>query len=106
MSRSSRLVALAALALALPVVGCTGGEEVTDADVAEELSTDLQNTMGLSADDADCMAERMVDDLGADELRDIDFAAEDPPEDDQEELAVAVLDALSNCDVDQSTTGR
>lgn len=106
MSRSSRLVALAALALALPVVGCTGGEEVTDADVAEELSTDLQSAAGLSADDADCVAEQMVDEVGADELRDIDFAADEPPEDDQEELAAAVLEALSDCDVDLSTSGR
>jgi hypothetical protein len=106
MSRSSRLVALAALALALPVVGCSGGDEVTDADVVEELSTDLETTMGLSASDADCVAERLVDDLGADELRDVDFAADEPPASDQEELAAAVLDARSDCDVDLSTTGR
>lgn len=104
MSRSSRLAALAVLAISLIVSGCSGGDEVTDDDVAEDLSTELQRgPTGLSADDADCVAESLVEQLGADELTDVDFAADEPPEGDREELAAAVQQALSSCEVDLST---
>lgn len=103
MSRSSRLAALAVLALSLTVSACAGGDEVTDDDVAEDLSTELQDgPTGLSADDADCVAESLVEQLGADELADVDFAADEPPEADREELAAAVQQALGDCEIDLS----
>ena len=105
MARSSWLSALAALVLLLSAAACGGGsDDVSDDDVAEELSTALQGEAGgLAADDADCVAGVLVDELGADALQDIDLTADAPPEDDQEAFAAAVLQAITECNVDLST---
>jgi len=108
MARSSWRSAAAALALLVPVAACGGGnDDVSDDDVATDLSIELQGDgVGLNADDADCVADVLVEELGADTLQDIDLTADGPPEDEQEAFAAAVQQAISSCDVDLSTIGQ
>jgi hypothetical protein len=107
MARSSRLGALLLSALLLVVAACGGADERSDDDVAEDLSTQLQgDALGLAADDADCVADALVADLGADAVEDADIAADAPPEGDQEDFVTAVQQAFAECDVDPTTTGQ
>ncbi len=102
MARSSWLRALAALAVLASAGACGNtSDSVDDDDVAADLSAELQgDALGLSADDADCVAGVLVDELGGDTLQDIDLTADAPPAGDEEAFAAAVLQAIDDCNVD------
>lgn len=101
MQGSVRIGALAAVVFTLGLTACSGGGgDVSEADVKARVADQLSSDGGLDEDTAECFAGVIVDEIGADELEDVDFAADEPPEALQEEFASAAVKALDTCDVD------
>jgi hypothetical protein len=98
MQPSARIGVLASLLLALGATACAGADEPTADEVAEELSEQLQDG-GFEAEAADCVAEVVVDELGVERVQDVDFGAEEPPEDLREDIAAAVVVAAEECEL-------
>ncbi len=93
-------VALSAVALGLGLGACGGGgSDDSPEDIQAELAEQFQDE-GLDEAAAECFAEVLVEEIGADELADIDFSDEAPPEELQEELAAAARIAIDRCDID------
>ena len=102
-ARTSGAVAAAAVLL-LGLTACgdddSGG---SDADIKNEIAEQLAEDGALDQETAECFADVIVDEIGADELDDVDFSAEEPPEGLQEEFASAALRAIEDCDLDLSS---
>lgn len=96
------LGALAAPLLVLTLAGCGGGGDDSAADVQARISEQFVDN-GLEKGPADCFAEIVVDELGVDEVKDIDFSSDRPPAGLEDELAAAARKALSACDIDLSS---
>ena len=83
MRRTTLLGAAASVCLVFAAAACGGddGGGSSEADLVDELSETLQTGGGgLDAEAADCYAEIIVDEVGADALKDIDLSADEPPE--------------------------
>lgn len=92
--------ALGAAALGLGLTACGGGGSGDSAeDIRAELSEQLL-AIGFQEEAADCYAGVLVEEVGADDLADVDFAAEEPPEELQEELTAAATIANDSCSFD------
>ncbi len=113
MKRVLRLLAMAAVPVFL-VAGCGddddggggGGRDALISSIADEISADGS----VSDEDAECVAESIVDEVGADRL--IDMGLDNPdadfdelPEEDSGEILDAVFGAMSDCDIDISSLG-
>ena len=99
--RRSGLAALV-LTTSLGLTACgSGSKDKSAADVKEEISAQLQSDGGLAAEAADCFADVIVDEVGAKELNDVDFAAEEPTKALGEDLAGAAISARDKCDIDR-----
>lgn len=97
LTRAAVLCALVSAAL----VGCGGAGDREPADLAADLSEELQEgRLALAPDDADCVAEVLVDEVGAEELEDVDLSADEPPADLAEQLTAAALTATERCELD------
>lgn len=105
MRRISLLGVVAALPLGLGLPGCAGADTDPDdlrADLSEELQADGD---GLPADEADCFAGILIDEIGVEELEDVDFNDEEPPEELRAQIAEAATIAIDECDIDSATLG-
>jgi hypothetical protein len=94
------LSALAASILVLALSGCAGGGK---GDSVAEVKAHVAEQMvdqGLTPDQADCFADAVVEKMGAADVKDVDFSADEAPADQQEDIAAAAIDALSSCDID------
>lgn len=100
--RTRATAAAVALIFGLSACGDSGGDS-SDAEVKDEIAEQLAEDGALDQDEADCFAGVIVDEIGADEVEDVDFSAEEPPEGLQEELAAAALKAIDDCDLDLSS---
>ena len=97
MRRSPLLAALTAVALVLGLAACGQEDDPTAAEVRADLVEELQAyDAELSDDEAECVAEAIVEAVGVDELNDLDFSAEDP-EDLDEEFGAAAVAARDDC---------
>jgi hypothetical protein len=47
----------------------------------------------------------LIEEIGVEDLQDIDFTAEDPPEGMEDEFTSAALIAVDDCDIDVSALG-
>ena len=100
MRRKSALGAVASVCLLLGVAACGGDEGESEEDIVEQLSETLQSGGdGFDEETADCFAEIVVDEVGVEELQDIDLSADEPPEELQEEIAAAAVRAAEECDL-------
>jgi hypothetical protein len=102
MRRNPLLGAAASLCLMFATTACGGddGGGTSEADLVDELSEMLQGDGGgLSAEAADCYAEIIVDEVGADALKDVDLSADEPPEELQDEITTAATRASEECDL-------
>ncbi len=54
---------------------------------------------GFDEETADCFAEIVVDEVGVEELQDVDLTADEPPEELQDEIAAAAVRAGEECDL-------
>jgi hypothetical protein len=101
MRRTPLLAAAACLCLVFAATACGGDSDGdSEADVIDDLSESLQGEgAGLDAEAADCYAEIIVDEVGADALKDVDLAADEPPEELQDEITAAAVRAAEECDL-------
>jgi hypothetical protein len=100
--RPTSIIVGAALCLALGAGCAGGGEDKSEADLTADLATELQDAdPDLSDDAADCWAAVWVDELGAEQINDLDLSADEPPEEIREDLATAAIQARSECDLDR-----
>lgn len=99
MQPRARTGALAALFLVVSLAACGGGDGDRGADEIEaDIAAQLEES-GLPEEDAACVAGVIVDEIGVEELQDVDFSAEEPPADLQEEISAATLAAIDQCDL-------
>lgn len=105
MRRTPLTGGLAALVAALALAGCGGGGDDGPEEVEADLSEELQSSLDIGEDEADCFANVLVDEIGTEDLQDIDFTAEEPPEGMQERFAAAALTAVDECEIDASAFG-
>lgn len=104
MERTARTGALvAAVVLILGLAACGDDDGGSEADVKAEISEQLAEDGTLDEETADCFADVIVDEIGADKLEDVDFSSEEPPEGLQEEFADAAVKAIDECDLDLSS---
>ncbi len=108
MHRSLPTGALAAVVLVLGLSGCGGGSGggTSEADIKEKLADQLSQDGELDKDTAECFAGVIVDEIGVDKLKDVDFSADEPPAGLEEEFTAAAMTALDTCDIDPSTLGK
>jgi hypothetical protein len=91
---------LAASLLILAAGGCAGGgKDDSKADVKAHVAEQLVDE-GMTGDQADCFADVIVDEVGVDDVKDVDFSAPEPPAGKQDEFVAAAQRALSDCDID------
>lgn len=95
------LGALAAPLLVLTLAGCGGGGDST-ADVKADLKAQMVDS-GLNDEQAECFANIVVDELGAENVKDVDFSSDEPPAGQEKEYAAAAIKALTECDIDLSS---
>ncbi len=96
-----RPAALGALCLALTAAACGGGgDDRSEADIKTDLSESLQSGVDdLDAEAADCFAQLVIDEVGLDELRDVDLSADQPPAEIQDDITAAATRAAEECDL-------
>lgn len=104
MRRSSVLGVSLLLGLGGLVGACSQPKDDPE-DVKADLVTSLEEDGGLTADQAECFADVLIDEVGADELADVDFTADAPPEDLQDDFAKAGQRALEDCDLPDGSAG-
>ena len=98
MRRSTALAAAASLCLVLGANACGGGQdEESKDDLVADLSEALQGRDDLDQDAADCIAERVVEDIGVDKMREVDVQDDEPPDELQPEIAAATIRANEEC---------
>lgn len=89
-----------AAAVLLLAAACGGSGEQSDDELRADVSEQLQNGGdGLAEEQADCFAEILIDEVGADELRDVDLSADEPPAGLQDEISAAAVRAVEECDL-------
>ncbi|HJR24862.1 MAG TPA: hypothetical protein VJ804_05270 [Acidimicrobiales bacterium] len=94
--------AIVAIVIALVITGDDEGDDGAGSSFAAQFSEQLQSQSQVSEDQADCVGEYVVDEIGASRLESL-RALEDrtaPPEL-QEDFDQAVQRALTECEVDQ-----
>lgn len=101
MSRRFRSV-LVASSIVLVLAGCGEAEE---GETTERLADQLVESAGFTAEQADCMAEALVDELGEDEVKDIELSADEPDNGFDEELVAATETASTKCEIDLGSVG-
>jgi hypothetical protein len=93
--------AAASLCLLLGAAACGGDDEDSEADLVEELSQTLQGDGDLDQATADCFAQVVVDEVGVEELQDVDLSAAEPPPELQEAIAAAAVSATEECELSE-----
>ena len=94
MRRASILGAAAALCLLVGAAGCGGTKGPTEDETVDDLSEFIQ-AGDVEKDAADCIAEKVVDELGADEVNDVKLTGGEPSDEIQEAVAAAAVDCGS-----------
>ncbi len=103
--RRTPLTAAAGLLLGLALAGCSGGEDdKTEAELVDDLSAVIESDERFDADAADCLAQIVVDEVGVDELQDLDLADDEPSAEVGEAIAAAAQRAADECDITPTTT--
>jgi hypothetical protein len=90
------LVALASFAL---VAGaCSQQDDPTPEELQEDVAEELrERDSSLSADQAECFAGLIVEELGVDEIQDVEFSDEEPTPELAEGIAAAAVAARAEC---------
>jgi hypothetical protein len=90
---------LAAVVVAVIAFMALGGDD-DESDVRTQLAAQFRGNSGLSDDQADCVADHVVDEIGADRFEDVDFDADEPPAELADDLFAAATGSLEACDID------
>ena len=105
MRRTPSTRTVLALVAAAVLAACGSSGDDSPDEVQADLAEELQAQLALDEEQADCFAGVLVDEIGADELQDIDFTAQEPPAGMQEEFTAAAALAIDTCDIDISAIG-
>jgi hypothetical protein len=98
MPRTSLLGAAAALLL-LVAAGCGSDEGDSRADIKADLSETLQRgDDGFDKATADCFADLVIDEVGLEEMQDVDLSAAEPPAEIEDEIITAAQRLPDECD--------
>lgn len=92
------LRALAVALLLIPLAACGNGK-ASASEVKAKIATEITKE-GLDKKTAGCFAGVLIDEIGVDKLRKINFSEAEPMKDIQDEYAAAAIKALTKCDVD------
>ena len=87
--------------VAIALSACSGGG-ASQADIEAKIAAQIVEE-GLSAKEAACFAGVLVDEIGVDELKDVDFSADAPPPDLEDDLISASKTAIGRCDIDPAS---
>jgi hypothetical protein len=88
----------ASLCLLLGSAACGGKDKASKEDLVGDISATLQRgPEPLDEETADCVAEIVVEDIGVEELQDVDVRASDPPDDLQPKIAAATMRGNEEC---------
>jgi len=94
---------LAAVAAAVVAFLLLGGDDDGDRDrIRGEMAAQIRADSDLTNAQAECMADAVIDEIGTERLKDVDFSADDPPEDLADDFFKAALASLDKCDIDES----
>ncbi|MSO87420.1 MAG: hypothetical protein EXQ71_07860 [Acidimicrobiia bacterium] len=97
MSRFSLINTAVAGSLLFTLAACGGGsDEPSEAAVQEELSAGIQET-GATKEQGDCFAKILIDEVGLEEMQDVDLTADEPPPGMEEDLKAATDRAIEEC---------
>jgi hypothetical protein len=97
---------LAAVIIAVVAFLLLGGDDESDRDrIQADMVAQLQDESELSDDQAECIADAIIDDLGTERLKDVDFSADEPPDDLADDYFSAAMASLETCDIDPSEFG-
>ena len=100
MRHAPLLGAAASLCLVLGAAACGGDNTESEEEIVNQLSESLQNGgEGFDPETADCFAQIVVEEVGVEEVQDLDLTADEPPEELQEEIAAAAIRATEDCDL-------
>lgn len=102
MQRNLR-TALAASTLVAILAGC-GSSGDSDAEIEARIAAQLAEG-GLDDKAAECVAGVLIDEIGADEIKDIDLSASEPGGRLDDEIASAAIKAEARCSIDTSQLG-
>ena len=102
MHRSLR-TALVAATTVIALVGC-GSSGDSDAEIEARIAVQLAEG-GLDAKAAECVAGVLIDEIGADEIKDVDLSASEPGGRLDDEIAAAAIKAEARCSIDASQLG-
>lgn len=100
MRRSPLLGAAAAASLLFTLSACggSGDDELSAADIQKELSATFQSgDDGYTKEQADCYAKLVVEEVGVENLQDVDLSANTPPAEIQDAVAEASARANEAC---------
>jgi hypothetical protein len=99
MRRAPILGTAAALCLLLGASACSGNKGPSKDEMVDDLSKTLQADGGFDEDTADCYAKIVVDEVGVDEMKDINLTADEPSDELQDAIAAATVRARDECDL-------
>ena len=102
MRRTPAIGFVLVLALSLGAGACSSGGDDDDdpEDVRKKLSEELrEGDSTFTKAQADCFADVLIDEVGADEIADVDFSDPEPPEELQEAFASAAVKAVADCNI-------
>jgi hypothetical protein len=97
MPRTRHLAAAAATVL---LVACSGSSEPDEDELRDQLTEQLHDGgEGFSEEASECFADILIEEIGVEELQDVDLTASAPPEDLEDEIATATVRAADECDL-------
>ena len=102
MRRSKALATAASLCFLLGAAACGGDSGQSEEELVDDLSETLQSGgQGFGEKEADCFAKIVVEEVGVEELQDVDITADEPPPELQDEIAKAAVRATDECDLSE-----
>ena len=100
MSRFSLITTAVAGSLLFTLAACGGGgDEPDEAALQEELSAAFQEDGGTE-EQGDCFAKILIDEVGLEEMADLDLNADAPPAEIEDDLLAATTRAVEECNLD------